>query len=324
MCDINELEATLRNSEDIQLSIVRDIGSFTVALFAVFDSPHGERLALAGTGTLFAVGGSCFILTAAHVWEEVLRPAARVGITLDANIDHSFWLDVATIVAYGPPRTRIWDERGPDMTFLRVPPEHLGTINAYRVFYDPVVDGARGVDGDALETHVLLGTPAALGEFTRNHANILINGFFVDADLQGQTQGGFDYFDLEMDISAPGTPETFGGVSGGGLWKVQAYYSRQTGNIDWNRTLVGVAFWQSGIENGRRTIRCHGPESIRIATTFVRYLCSASFTPSAYDRIVARHPRLQNRETWGTPCAEYFSHRKRAHDLDCTLAVGSE
>jgi hypothetical protein len=62
--------------------IARDNWIYTVALFALFHTPEGDLLSLAGTGTLVASGDGHYILTAAHVWHEVLKKADKVGITL--------------------------------------------------------------------------------------------------------------------------------------------------------------------------------------------------------------------------------------------------
>ena len=70
-------------------------------MFAV-SHPHGsDRLNLAGTGTLVVVGDSYGILTAAHVWENVVKSAVKLGITLTDNINHKCLIDVSTL-----PQTR--------------------------------------------------------------------------------------------------------------------------------------------------------------------------------------------------------------------------
>ena len=262
MCDPSELETTLRGSEELRQRIIRDIGSSTVALFAVFASKEGDRLELAGTGTLVVLGASYYILTAAHVWEEVLKSAAKLGITLTDNINHRYLMDVKTIVPHALARPQNWGEWGPDLVLLRIPSEYVGGIKAFQFFYDLTVNGSTALGVDHVETRVLMGTPKVRGKFTQTHADVEINGLFVNSDAPCETRGDFDYFDLEIDRSIPGLPENFGGVSGGGLWKVSVYCSCSTGRIDWVRTLEGVAFYDLVIESGRRIIRCHGPKSI--------------------------------------------------------------
>src|SRR5438477_2056323 len=94
----NEIASMLRGSEELRQKIVRNLGSSTVALFAVFNDKGKNRLELAGSGTLACIGNSHYILTAAHVWEEVLRSAVKLGITLTDNINHRTLIDVNTVV----------------------------------------------------------------------------------------------------------------------------------------------------------------------------------------------------------------------------------
>jgi hypothetical protein len=265
MCTPAELEDTFRQSEDLRIEITRDIGRYTIALFAGFDSAGSTQLKLAGTGTLLTVHGSYYILTASHVWEEVLKCADKVGLTLTEDIDHSFFMSVKAIVPSGLPRPACWNEWGPDLTLLRVPTEHLGSIKAYKSFYSATVDGKTTSGVDQLEARLLIGTPEELGEFTQNHAQVVIGGFFADVEAPCVTHGDFDYIDLKVDVSSPGTPQNYGGVSGGGLWKLLIRCECSTGRIEWDQVLEGVAFYQSDIENGHRTIRCHGPKSIEAA-----------------------------------------------------------
>jgi hypothetical protein len=73
----------------------------------------------------------------------------------------------------------------------------------------------------------------------------------------------FDYLDYPMDLSFPGVPRRFNGVSGGGVRRVMVFYSRETDEIDWKMSLHGVAFYQLEIANEQRPVRCHGPQSVR-------------------------------------------------------------
>lgn len=151
------------------------------------------------------------------------------------------------------------------MTFLRVPAECVGSICVHRTFYNLTKPRQTTLDVDHLETRVLMGTPEALGKFTQTHADLQINGLFTQVDAPRHTRGDFDYLDFDVEVSFPGIPQDFGGVSGGGWWKVLIHRSVSTGAIDWLRILEGVAFHQSALANGRRIIRCHSQQSIRAA-----------------------------------------------------------
>jgi hypothetical protein len=251
--------ATLSGPDyELRYRIIRDIGGFTVPLFKTIS----KEIELAGTGMLFTDRGSHYILTAAHVWEEKLKSAVKIGIGIQEDIANRFFVERALLVPCGPPIPSVWNEWGPDMTFLRIPEGLVGSINARRVFYSPTVDGI-ATPANPVEVWLLMGTPAALGTFTPAHAEVQVNGRFVGGgDVGYKTRGQLDYFDVKMDTSSPGTPKDFGGVSGGGLWRVQVYCSSSTGKIDWARSLEGVAFYQLPGENGSTVIRCHGPQSI--------------------------------------------------------------
>jgi hypothetical protein len=259
----DEIEAIVRDDNSgVRESILRSIGIFTVALFAISDSPAGERLDLCGTGTLVAIADSRYILTAAHVWERCLRRARQVGITLKEGVDHCFPIDTNALVPVGPPGPPVSDDWGPDSILLRMPVEYVGRIEVYRAFYN--LERQRRIrDFQCVNTRVLMGTPEALGDFTQKHADISINGFFVAPDAPCYAHGEFDYVDLSVDLAAPGVPQDFGGVSGGGLWLVQVFESAQAGKLDWHVILEGLAFFQSDVVNGHRVIRCHGQKTIQ-------------------------------------------------------------
>ena len=108
----------------------------------------------------------------------------------------------------------------------------------------------------------MMGTPAALGRIIDAHADLQITGMFLGPETQRRT-GDFDYLDYEMDLAMPGVPRRFGGVSGGGVWRVWLFYSPDTGRIDWEMSFHGVAFYELDIANEHRPIRCHGPDSLQ-------------------------------------------------------------
>jgi hypothetical protein len=258
--DPREIEGVLRDQNSgLREKIVRNLGDFTVALLAISEYP--ERLALAGTGTLLSADGAHFILTARHVWEEVLKDAAHIGITLKPDVSHKFGIRRRDVAVFGLPKPDAWNEWGPDLALLRIPAEDVGSIGVYRVFLN-VTKQPRRIDGQFLEVQVLMGTPAAFGKITDAHADLQISGMFLGPEIQHE-RNGFDYLDYEFDLTFPGVPRRFGGVSGGGVWRVYMYYSPETGEIDWSISLHGVAYFELPIVEERRYVRCHGPQGIR-------------------------------------------------------------
>jgi hypothetical protein len=270
--EIEEIAQVLQDpASGLRDRIVRDVGPFTVGLLLISQTAQGERLDLWGTGTLVWFAGVHYILTAAHVWEKLCEGAgpASVGLTLRENLTHRYLIDRDAIVATGPPKPAQWNEWGPDIVFLRVPPQHVGGIEVYRAFWN-LARKQTFSHVICIDLRVLMGAPYELGEFTQVHAEFEINGMFSKPDIERYSsmqapeaiRRDYDYVDLDMDLALLGVPQTFGGVSGGGLWRVLVYWSDTKNEIDWAMDIEGVAFHESDLVNGHRTVRCHGPQSI--------------------------------------------------------------
>lgn len=264
MQQLIELEAAINADTELLQRILRSVGSSSIALLALLDD-HGKHvLELAGSGTLVIVKDTHYILTAAHVWEKVLKLALRLGITITDNINHKYWIDIKAIVpTICKPSRSQWDEWGPDLALLRIPTEYVGGIKAFQVFEDVTTPG-KPLNVACLQYWVLMGTPKELGTFSPNHADLQISGFFVNPRYH--RCGKHDYYDVLMDTSENHAPKSFGGVSGGGLWRILVYISPETRKIDWLQRLKGVAFYEFPRKNGARVLRCHGPSSLTAVT----------------------------------------------------------
>jgi hypothetical protein len=263
---LDQIEAMLLDEKSGLKEIAgRAAGNFTVAMLVVTDpasSPHPLRLV--GTGTLVIVNDVHYILTAGHVWDAVKQRGSLLGLTLKEGVDHEFLIPNDNIVAFGPVYDAASIDWGPDLTFLRIPPERLGTIKAYKSFYNLSRERAGG-PLDCIKTNAVIGTPAELAEHWPRYAVLQITAFFLEKNPERSTRGKFDYLEYKVDLNFPGVPSTFGGVSGGGLWKIFFYYSQETKKIETIERLIGVAFVQTPIVDGHRNIRFHGFESIRAA-----------------------------------------------------------
>lgn len=270
MLNPEEIAAMLLDEKSgMRESIVRDVGTSTVALFAISDSGAREPLIFSGTGSLVRVAKLHYILTAAHVWEERLKSSRQVGITLKEGIDHCYAIDTAAFTSFGLPRPREWNERGPDLVFLQVPRDKVGGIEVYRRFYPLDRNQPKQIVDGGVEVLILMGAPGEFGKYTPTHAQLNINGFFSDVNARVYKHGDFDYVDLQEDRKFPGIPTNFGGVSGGGLWRVQVSGSPANAEINRQWSLEGVAFFQLDLPDSRVVIRCHGTESIRAAMKLV-------------------------------------------------------
>src|SRR5216683_422182 len=78
----SKLDAKTPQAQELWNTLARDAQTYSTPLFSLSKTSEGNVLRLAGSGTLLAKGESHYILTAAHVWHELLKRADYVGITL--------------------------------------------------------------------------------------------------------------------------------------------------------------------------------------------------------------------------------------------------
>src|ERR1700733_12104881 len=261
---LEEIEATLRDEKSgLKEQAGRAAGNFTVAMLAVTNPALSPRpLRLVGTGTLVIVNDIHYILTAAHVWSAVQQRGSLLGLTLKEGIHHEFLIPNDNIVASGPGYDAASVDWGPDLAFLRIPSERLGTIKAYKSFYN-LSRERPGRLLDCIKTNAVIGTPGELAEHWPRYAVLQVTAFFLETNPRRSTKGQYDYLEYTVDLNFPGVPSTFGGVSGGGLWELFLYYSEKTQKIETIERLIGVAYVETPVVDWHRNIRFHGYESLR-------------------------------------------------------------
>jgi hypothetical protein len=261
---VDDIEDMLRDERSgLKEKAGRGAGNFSVAMLAVSNPDRSPQpLKLVGTGTLVIVNEVHYILTAAHVWEAVKQRGSMLGLTLAEGVEHEFLIPNDNIVASGPKYSDASVAWGPDLVFLRIPPERLGRIKAHKVFYNLSIERA-GFALDGVKTNAVIGTPAELAELWPRYANLKVTAFFLEANPRRSKRGEFDYLEYSVDTNFPGVPRTFGGVSGGGLWEIFIYYCEKTQKIETIERLIGLAYVETPLVDGHRDIRFHGYDSIR-------------------------------------------------------------
>ena len=75
---------------------------------------------------------------------------------------------------------------------------------------------------------------------------------------------GFDYLEVKASYSGNNvSPESFGGMSGGGVWRIPLKLNKKNGEITFSEFfLAGVMFYQTAKSRNSRLIRCHAASSI--------------------------------------------------------------
>jgi hypothetical protein len=232
---------------------------------------------LIGSGTLATVGDRHGILTAHHVVYNGSRSfdftpghddVLGVGIT---DAPHAFEIPMAYLKPHHT-GTRKSAAYGPDLCFIEIPEvEHLGTLKAKKSFWpldgdrqDKVEQAERdeGVWAISYFPYEMRKDEAPSAGFDKV---LGFQGFagFTGVDTR-EEQGGFDYYEVTVVYDGPGPiPQTFGGASGGGLWRIPLRRDSPSQPIvaEWP-ILAGVIFCETPLANQRRRLRCHGPRSV--------------------------------------------------------------
>lgn len=258
--------------KDIPQKVLDDIvlvlKNYLVALYTVLPQGQQARPRPIGSGTFVEIEGTHYVLTAAHVWYEA-RKSAKIGLVL-TDYQTSFM-----VLRDGISAKELWDgkisEWGPDIALLKLAPSDVATIKAHKSFLNLAQQKGALADYPPVIEKGLWAVTGMVGEFTEVQSNpnqrtvtCHIHGeAFISAVQQTHEHDGHDYFDIGAKLDLPGSPTSFVGVSGGGLWQIRLSKS-SSGEILWDekRLFRGVAFWESEVKDGYRMIRCNGLKSI--------------------------------------------------------------
>ncbi|MGB6481998.1 MAG: hypothetical protein WBE86_00770 [Candidatus Acidiferrales bacterium] len=256
-----EMETLFLNSPSEQERIGRNVGNFSVGLFGVNGSADYRDVRLVGSGTLVSLDREHYVLTAAHVWGGALDEFQSTGLTLKEDVDHCFPIPNAAIDVRELPGTK-FDEWGPDVALLRIPEEVVGSIEAYRVFYN-LRKERKAIGNGHWGARILVGTPGVLAKGIGRVQVVEMQGMYLQVDAAFYDHDKVDLIDFEMDTTLPQVINDFRGVSGGGLWNVEIFPTGDGKKFDSTEALVGVAFHQLGLKHSIQTVRCHGPKTIQ-------------------------------------------------------------
>lgn len=249
------------------------LSHYEVGFVRIRENESFEDANLIGSGTLVESDGVYGILTANHVI-EALPETGVIGLILSSVLfpaEHRYILRVVHLkmVPVGR-RPTSCESEGPDLGVVVLPSTYLGTIKARKSFYNLSL-----MRDEILTTPLannigiwfLCGSPSELT--TEEDPSVgfgRVKGFcgFYGAGgaPRGYISGKYDYLEIDIDYKIDELPQSFGGVSGGGLWQVPIQRSAEGKLHATEPILSGVAFYQSSMANHTRSIKCHGRKSI--------------------------------------------------------------
>ena len=226
-----------------------------------------------GSGTLLSIRGIDGILTAAHVWDDILKRKTNeslyeVGLLqfpvrstqaqrLRLRLDH-----VEALMIGSPPFDT---ESGPDLAFVRLPIATANALKADSSFanFDKQSASAFSEIPDGVKSHdAVVGVVACWLSDTIDDGKLIITPIQalhnVGTAKSISPSGGFDRLQFnplpEADFKLP---KSYGGTSGGGLWRALT----NDENVYFEKRLLGVAFYERQNDDGTLVVICHGPQS---------------------------------------------------------------
>lgn len=228
-----------------------------------------------GSGTFARINGRPGILTAHHVWEAIYRERDRYPEVhlLVARDDHRYTVPVHHLVVHLR-LARDSEAWGPDLQFIEVPALVASRIAVAKSFVEISARAekwkkiAHQAAGFAFVAGFAAVETIASPSGNVNEPNVLLRGGYVTGVDRLVKNGKFDYLETTVDYEfAKDLPETFGGVSGGGLWRFSLRQGDRcndmtTATLSSDFALAGVAFYEERSSDSKMTLRYHGPDSI--------------------------------------------------------------
>lgn len=242
---------------------------YTTALMKVTtDKERREHALHIGSGTFVSIDGISGILTANHVTRNLDGPC-ELGLSISTSA-HAYKIDknYIRILDLAVPES---EEFGPDISFVVLPTQDVGTIKAFMSFHPLLPDRDMLLrDPPALDRGIwfLCGVPAERTTEEPSQAGfdkvIAFQHFAGAGGVEKHVmKGGHDYVEMTVHYS-PSTspPTTFGGMSGGGLWQVLIGRTPDGEFHPIRDLLSGIVFCQSELGNKQRSVRCHFRRSL--------------------------------------------------------------
>lgn len=230
--------------------------TYTASIFSV----AGSRPPYCGTATCISFLGKHYLLTAAHVWNELRGD--RFALSLETDHVTPIYLNCVEPTVLRPIGPAEW---GPDLAIIKLPEIIAAEVRNDKAFYN--IDKHRSDlhDESAFQEGMwgVIGAPAEQSTFGEKEAVLRIS-LFCSVVVSAVERGDFDYVDLGFyHEGRPNLPHSYGGVSGSGLWHAPITKSA-SGVIQWTGEvrLEGVAFYQKFLTEHEGVIRCHGRRSI--------------------------------------------------------------
>lgn len=254
--------------EDLIEKIEEEITPYAISLLGFGEDLSGEQTQLLGSGTLVRVEDKYGILTAQHV-TPLLKKYKKIGLNL-GTFEHKLLIDsiALPIVEVAVP---VNNSEGPDLAAIILPECVIGTIKRKKLFWN-ISYNQQTILSKPIDLNIRLWffcgtieewtkTEESTGTFDKLMSYRCLCGHTGVEDYWVKHK--FDYLKLSVLYKdRDDLPVSFGGGSGGGIWGVMLH-RLDDGKITYSKPLLlGVAFYQTEIQDESRSIIGHGWRSI--------------------------------------------------------------
>ena len=259
----------------LDLEISRSVAGYSVALGRVRNE-KAESFSAIGSGTLIVRDGKYGILTAHHCLHNDENPDVLLGKHSGDKLILLLTRGRTVIVEPQEVYERVLavpksEEYGPDLTFIEISPgPRLSSIQAVGSFWN-LNEDRRDQAQEFVHPGICIvnsGYPGVdyvteVSGYTIHHS--VKHMAFIGALTEGEIsiRDGWDYIESSTNRGViDALPETFKGVSGGGIWAVRLHVSNSDEWSVYKECMVGVTFYQSPEVDLRRKLQGHFVDSI--------------------------------------------------------------
>jgi hypothetical protein len=227
--------------EDVAGAVLDKVKHFTIGFGRAGDTPAAK-----GTGVLIRHGELHGILTCAHVDKYLRELKQPVGLVrLNRGLAQQFGtIDMEEVFSYAAGEEP-WTKGGEDISFIHLPPQLVGNIAKDCVFLDAEKNFSKPEPDNRSSLIPAYSVFGLVEEFTGATTRqdgmattllkgVLTSGVLRDVDALTATLECFKE-------NLPDLPDSFGGTSGGGLWRVYVR-KRDDGSFEAiHHRLIGIA-----------------------------------------------------------------------------------
>ena len=244
---------------DIFDEIIARLSNYSAGLV---ERVEGAGSSVLGSGVFVSIGGRRGILTAGHVAAtyETIADVGLVRFTKGANQRRYLNLADAQNLIFAS--SDEWTETDADLAFTLLGPDTASSVEARNVFLNMEKNGEKieaTPPSDAKCIDVIFGLVAAYsatpvienGEFVSDMRAVAYRG-----NILSKENGLYVFQPAEKNFQ--NLPDSFGGTSGAGLWRIWYVEKEDSAEIV-SFMLAGIASWE---DKTTKRIACQGYERI--------------------------------------------------------------